>query len=158
MDGKRRFTFKIYVDADACPVKTEIINSASRNKIGVFIISNGGIRPSHNPLVKTIVVDSGPDEADNWIIEHIKKNDVVITSDVPLSSKSIEKGACVISHRGELLNSNNIGIKSATRDLMSELRSSNPFYQGQEKGFKKADRIKFMNTLETVLQTIKKSL
>ncbi|MDG2473837.1 MAG: YaiI/YqxD family protein [Paracoccaceae bacterium] len=151
-------SFRIYVDADACPVRLETINIASRHQIEVYIVSNGGIRPSTNPFVKTIVVDSGPDEADNWIVQNIQKNDAVITADIPLSARSIEKGAHVISHDGEAINTKNIGNKVAFRNLMSDIRSADPFHQGKGRQFSKSDRNRFVNSLEKIIQTTKKSL
>ena len=149
---------RIFIDADACPVKKETINIATRNKIEVYIVSNGGIRPSTNPIVKTIVVDAGPDEADNWIVTNINKNDIVITADILLSGRCIAKGGWVISHNGESLTEDNIGRKTASRNLMFEIRSANPFHKGTGKEFIKSDRIHFTNKLEKIVQTIKKSL
>ena len=157
MNGNSKISFKIFIDADACPVKVETIQIASRNSIEVYIVSNGGIRPSTNPLVKTIVVDSGPDEADNWIVANISKHDVVITSDIPLSGRCIEKDAYVISPNGEHLNPENIGVKTASRNLMFEIRAADPFHKGKGKAFSKSDRIKYINSLEKIIQTVKKS-
>ena len=148
---------KIFIDADACPVKVETIQIATRNCVEVYIVSNGGIRPSTNPLVKTIVVDSGPDEADHWIVANINKYDIVITSDIPLSGRCIEKGAYVISPNGEQLTSENIGVKTASRNLMFEIRAADPFHKGKGKAFSKSDRIKYINSLEKIIQTVKKS-
>lgn len=158
MKQTSELNFAIYVDADACPVKAETINIGIRYIKKIYLVSNGGIRPYPNPLVKTVVVSSGPNEADNWIVDNIKKNDIVITSDIPLSDRSIKKGAYVISHNGETINRSNIGLKVASRNLMSGIRSANPFYPGSGKSFGKMDRIKYMNTLEKIIQTIKKSL
>ena len=151
-------SFKIYVDADACPIKTETIIIATRHKITVHIVSNGGIRPSTNPLVKTIVVTSGPDKADNWIVDHILTKDIVITSDIPLADQSLKKGAYVISHSGETIDKKNIGLKIASRNLMSDIRSADPYHRAKGNNYSKSDRIRYMNALEKVIQTIKKSL
>ena len=151
-------TFRIYVDADACPVKTETIKIAIRHEIQVFIVSNGGMRPNISPLVKNIIVDLGPDEADNWIFQNIDKNDILITADIPLANKSIKIGAYVISHAGDLIDETNIGQRVASRNLMTEIRSSNIFHQGRGKPYLKSDRIKYINALEKLIQTIKKSL
>ena len=158
MDKINKFNFNIYVDADACPTKTETIMIATRHKINVYIVSNGGIRPITNTLVKTVVVDSGPDMADKWIIENVHRNDIVITSDLPLGSLCIRKGAFVISHNGEIINIQNIGLKIASRDLMSDVRSADPFYRAKGKAYSKSDKVRFINALEKVVQTIKKSL
>ena len=142
---------KIYVDADACPVKDEIVKVATRHKIQVFMVCNGGIRPFRNNLINLIIVSEGSDEADKWIFEKIKSDDIVVTSDIPLASKCIDKGAFVLKHDGLILNGMNIGNLLATRDLMSDLRSSDPFLQGKNKNFTKADKSKFLNSLEILI-------
>ena len=142
---------KIYVDADACPVKDEIIKVATRHKIQVFMVCNGGIRPFKNNLINLIIVSEGSDEADKWIFDSIKPKDIVVTSDIPLASKCIDKGACVLKHDGLILNLKNIGNLLATRDLMFDLRSSDPFLQGKNKNFTKADKGKFLNSLEILI-------
>ena len=142
---------KIYVDADACPVKDEIVKVATRHKIQVFMVCNGGIRPFRNNLINLIIVSEGSDEADKWIFEKIKSDDIVVTSDIPLASKCIDKGASVVKHDGIILNVKNIGNVLATRDLMSDLRSSDPFLQGKSKNFTKADKSNFLNSLEILI-------
>ena len=142
---------KIYVDADACPVKDEIIKVATRHKIQVFMVCNGGIRPFINNLINLIIVSEGSDEADKWIFKKIKSEDIVVTSDIPLASKCIDKGAFVLKHDGLILNGMNIGNVLATRDLMSDLRSSDPFLQGKSKNFTRADKGKFLNSLEILI-------
>ena len=142
---------KIYVDADACPVKNEIVRVANRHKIQVFMVCNGGIRPFRNNLINLIIVPEGSDEADKWIFENIKIKDIVVTSDIPLASKCIDKGASVLKYEGIILNFKNIGNVLATRDLMSDLRASNPFLIGKGKSFTKVDKVRFLNSLETLI-------
>jgi hypothetical protein len=142
----------IYVDADACPVKTEIERVGSRHKIKMFIVSNGGIRPSQNPFVETVTVPDGPDVADMWIADRAGHGDVVITSDIPLAARCVENGALVLKHNGEPLTEANIGNILATRDLMADMRASDPFLQGGGKPFSKTDRSRFLNALETALR------
>ena len=142
---------KIYVDADACPVKDEIIKVATRHKIQVFMVCNGGIRPFRNNLINLIIVPEGSDEADKWIFENIKSEDIVVTSDILLAIKCIDKRAFVLKNNGVILNVKNIGNVLATRDLMSDLRSSDPFLQGKSKNFTRADKGKFLNSLETLI-------
>tara|TARA_B100000963_G_C22348448_1_gene546167 strand:+ start:200 stop:640 length:441 start_codon:yes stop_codon:yes gene_type:complete len=142
---------KIYVDADACPVKDEIIKVSTRHKIQVFMVCNGGIRPFRNNLINLIIVPEGSDEADKWIFANVKTKDIVITSDITLASKCVAKGASVLKHNGLILNVKNIGNVQAIRDLMSDLRSSNPFLIEKSKSFTKADKGKFLNSLETLI-------
>ncbi len=145
----------IYVDADACPVKPEVEKVGTRHRVKMFVVSNGGLRPSQNPLVETVIVPDGPDVADMWIAERAGPGDVVITGDIPLAAKCVEAGAQVLKHNGEPLTAANIGNVLATRDLMSDLRAADPFRQGGGKGFTKADRSRFLDALERALRKAK---
>ena len=145
----------IYVDAAACPVKAEVECVGTRHKVKMFIVSNGGIRPSQNPFVETVVVPNGPDIADMWIADRATKGDVVVTGDIPLAAKCIEAGALVIKHNGEALTDRNIGNVLATRDLMADMRAADPFRQGGGRPFSKADRSRFLDGLEKALRQAK---
>ena len=140
------------IDADACPVKAEAERVATRHKIHMYVVSNGGLRPSPNPLVKHVIVAEGPDVADMWIADRAGSGDVVVTGDIPLAAKCVEAGAQVIKHNGEMLTSANIGNVLANRDLMTDLRAADPFRQGGGKGFTKADRSRFLDGLERALR------
>lgn len=142
----------IFVDADACPVKAEVERVGTRHKLKMFIVSNGGLRPSQNPFVETVVVPDGPDVADMWIADRVGKGDVVVTGDIPLAAKCIEAGAAVIKHNGEELTTANIGNVLATRDLMADMRAADPFRQGGGKPFSKADRSRFLDGLEKAVR------
>ncbi len=142
----------IYVDADACPVKSEVERVGTRHRMPIFIVSNGGIRPSENPLVTSIIVAEGPDEADKWIAERAGPGDIVITSDIPLAARCVEAGAQVLKHDGDELTSANIGNILATRDLMTDLRAMDPFRQGSGRAFQKADRSRFLTALERAVR------
>lgn len=146
----------IYVDADACPVKAEIERVGTRHKVKIYVVSNGGLRPSQNPLVENVIVPEGPDVADMWIADRAKIGDVVITGDIPLAAKCVEAGARVLKHNGEALTAANIGNVLATRDLMADLRAADPFRQGGGKGFTKADRSRFLDALERELRAAKR--
>ncbi len=141
----------IFVDADACPVKSEIEAVATRRKITVKMVSNGGIRPSQNPLIESVFVDAGPDEADKWIAENANTGDVVITSDIPLAAKCVAAGAKVLKPNGEPLSERNIGETLALRDLATDLRAADPFKQGGGKAFSKTDRSRFLSALDRAL-------
>ncbi|HBZ42809.1 MAG TPA: YaiI/YqxD family protein [Maritimibacter sp.] len=145
----------IYVDADACPVKAEAETVATRHKVEMKLVCNGGLRPSPNPLVEVVYVPDGPDVADMWIAERAGPGDVVVTVDIPLAAKCVEAGARVIKHDGEALTERNIGQALATRDLMYDLRASDPFRQGGGKAFSKADKSRFMDGLERAVRAAK---
>ena len=144
----------IYVDADACPVKAEIERVATRHKVQVYMVCNGGLRLSQNPFVEMVYVPDGPDEADKWIADRAGAGDVVITNDIPLAAKSVPAGARVLRHNGDPLTEANIGNQLATRDLMADLRSADPFRQGGGRAFSKADRSHFLNALERELRAL----
>jgi len=147
----------LYVDADACPVKDEVERVGTRHALRMFIVSNGGLRPSRNPLVETVIVPDGPDVADMWIAERAGPGDVVITGDIPLAARCVEAGAQVLKHNGEALTAANIGNVLATRDLMADLRAADPFRQGGGKGFTKADRSRFLEALERAVRRAKEA-
>ncbi len=138
----------VYIDADACPVRPETMRVASRHKLQVYVVCNGGLRLDPDPLVETVIVSDGPDVADMWIADRAAKGDVVITGDIPLAAKCVENGARVVRHNGEVFTPANIGNLLATRDLMTDLRAADPFRQGGGKPFYKADRSRFLDTLE----------
>ena len=145
---------KIYVDADACPVKDEAIRVAERHKLKLFIVSNGGIRPNPLPLVETVSVPDGPDIADKWIADRIGPGDICVTGDVPLASRCIEAGAAAIKHNGEVFTQANMGQRLAMRDLMADMRAANPLNQGGgNKPFSKADRSRFLDRMETLVRS-----
>ena len=146
----------LYIDADACPVKAEAERVATRHKVQMKGVSNGGLRPSQNPLVDMVIVAEGPDVADMWIADRAGPGDVVVTGDIPLAAKCVEAGARVLKHNGEALTQANIGNVLATRDLMSDLRAADPFRQGGGKGFTKADRSRFLDALERELRAAKR--
>ena len=139
---------KVYVDADACPVRAEAERVATRHHAPMFVVSNGGLRPSPNPLVETVIVPDGPDVADMWIADRAGPGDVVITADIPLAARCVENGARVLKPNGESLTAANVGNALATRDLMTDLRAADPFRQGGGKPFSKADRSRFLDALE----------
>ena len=145
----------IYVDADACPVKAEAERVATRHRMEMKVVSNGGLRPSANPLVEMVYVPDGPDEADKWIAERAGKGDVVVTADIPLAAKAVAAGAEVIGHDGERFTEANIGQRLATRDLMADIRAADPFAQGKGRPFTKADRARFLDAMERAVRKAK---
>lgn len=145
----------LFVDADACPVRAEAERVATRHKVPMKVVSNGGLRPSQNPLVETVIVPDGPDVADMWIADRATTGDVVITGDIPLAAKCVAAGALVLKHNGEALTERNIGQALATRDLMADLRAADPFRQGGGKAFSKADKSRFLDALERAMRQAK---
>ncbi len=144
---------KIYIDADACPVKSEVLRVADRHKWQVFVVSNGGIRPNPHPLVTTVAVPEGPDAADIWIAERIGPGEICVTGDIPLAARCLEAGARAIRHNGEAYTQANIGNQLAMRDLMADLRAANPLgVGGGGQPFSKADRSRFLDRLDAMIR------
>lgn len=141
----------LYIDADACPVKAEAERVATRLRVPMVLVCNGGLRPSANPLVQLQIVDEGPDVADRWIAETCGPGDVVVTGDIPLADRCLKAGAQVLQHNGEEFTPANIGPRLATRDLMQDIRAADPFHQGGGRGFSKADRSRFLQALDRAL-------
>ncbi len=142
----------IYVDADACPVKAEVETVATRRDVRVAMVSNGGIRPSQNPLIESVYVPDGADEADKWIADRVGPGDVVVTGDIPLAAKCVEAGAAVLKPNGEPLSERNVREALAMRDLAADLRAADPFRQGGGRAFSKADRSRFLEALDRALR------
>ena len=147
---------EIYVDADACPVKAEVEKVAGRHNLHVHVVSNGGIRPRHHPLIHTIVVPEGADAADNWIADHIQAGDIAITADIPLAARCLARGARVLRPNGERFTKDNIGTALGMRELHRHLRevTGNQTYNA---GFTPRDRSRFLAALELDIQAIRRT-
>lgn len=146
---------EIYVDADACPVKDEVLRVATRHTLKTYMVCDGGIRPSQNPLVELVIVTQGADAADDWIAEHIKKADICVTNDIPLAARCLENSALAIKPNGERFTDNSIGMALANRELMQDLRETGQI-TGGPRPFSKADRSEFLNGFETAVQAAKR--
>lgn len=146
-----------YIDADACPVRDEALRVAGRHGLSVFVVSNGGIRPSHDPLVTTVIVPEGADAADRWIAERIGPGDICVTADIPLADRCLAAGGQAIRPNGEAFTPDNIGHQLAMRDLNADLRAANPLAAaGGPPPFSKADRSRFLDGLERMVQAAKR--
>lgn len=146
---------EIYVDADACPVKAEVIRVAERHHWQVTLVSNGGIRTGGHPLVTAVVVSGSFDAADDWIVDHVEASDIVITADIPLASRCLEKGAIVLGPSGKVFTKQNIGMAVAMRDVMADLRAMGTV-SGYNPSFTATDRSRFLNEIEKLIQQIKR--
>ncbi len=146
----------IFVDADACPVKQEVYRVASRFRLEVTLVANSWMRVPDERWIALEVVKDGFDAADDWIVEHVQPDDIVITADIPLAGRCIKKGARVISPTGKPFTEDNIGMAVATRDLMSELRNAGEITGGPPP-LTKRDRSRFLEQLDNVIQSIRRS-
>ena len=143
----------IYVDGDACPVREEIYRVASRLRLQAFVVSNGSrpIRSPGIPSVKMVLVGDGADAADDWIAERIAAVDVCVTSDIPLASRCLKKGARVVSPTGKTWTSANIGNALAGREITRHLRELGVNTRGPAPLTQK-DRSRFLVALDSAVQ------
>ena len=148
---------QIFVDADACPVKSEVERVAARHALDVYVVSNGGMRPSAHPRFHHVTVAEGPDAADDWIVDRIEPFDIVVTADVPLASRCLKKKASAIGPSGRLFTEDNIGIALGVRELHRHLREATG-QQTIHSGFTKQDRSRFLGALENEIQAIKRRI
>ena len=145
----------IHVDADACPVKDEVYKVALRHQVPVNVVANSFMRVPAHRLFTRVTVPDGPDVADDWIAERADANSVVITADILLAQRCLEKGARVLSPKGKAFTENSIGQQVATRAIMEDLRSTGEQTSGPA-AFKPADRSNFLSALEVELQKLKR--
>ncbi len=144
---------EIYVDADACPVKEEVVRVATRHGLRVTFVANFGLRPSRDPMIRNIMVPQGADAADDWIVEHAEPGDIVVTSDIPLAGRALDKGAIVLGPTGRPFTRDSIGMALAMRDLNQHLRETGES-RGLNAGFTPKDRQAFLQALdEAVVRT-----
>lgn len=147
-------TPQIYVDADACPVKDEVIKVAERHGLVVTFVSNGGLRPSRDPMIRNVVVSKSADAADDWIVENTTTNDIVVTADIPLAARTVELGCHVIGPTGRPFTPESIGMAVAMRDLKQHLRET-----GESKGYNASfgpqDRSRFLSVLDQAVRRAK---
>lgn len=137
----------IYIDADACPVKEECYKVARRVGLDVHVVANSFIRTPREPGIAFVLVDAGPDVADDWIAERAGKGDVVVTNDIPLAGRCLENGAEVISPTAKVFTTDMIGSALATRAIMEHLRSTGEATSGPPP-FSQKDRSAFLSALD----------
>ncbi|OUJ01799.1 hypothetical protein HK15_07240 [Acetobacter orientalis] len=146
---------RIFIDADACPVRDETYRVAHRYGVHTFVVANQLLGVPASALIERVVVSEGMDEADNWIAEHVHAHDIVISSDIPLAARCVAKGACVLDAKGRILDENAIGMALAVRNLMDDLRSNGVITQGG-RSYSKNDRSSFLSALDTAVVKARK--
>lgn len=146
---------KVYVDADACPVKDEVVRVCERHGLEAWFVSNAFMRLPVSAIVKRAVVSEGPDAADDWIAERIGPSDIAITADIPLASRCLKAGARVLGPTGKPFKDANIGMALAMRDLSRHLRETGES-KGYNASFSRADRSRFLQALEEAVQAIRR--
>jgi len=144
----------IYVDADACPVKEETVKVAARHEVPVIFVANSWMQTPRGAQSRLQVVSGDFDAADDWIIEQVRRDDIVVTADIPLASRCLEQGARVLRPSGKPFTEDNIGDALATRELMTELRAYG--VGGGPPPFSRRDRSRFLEALELALREAKR--
>lgn len=144
----------IYVDADGCPVKDEVYRVADRYRLKVFLVANQRMKIPNDNSVEMIVVSGAFDAADDWIVEHVQPNDIVVTADILLAQRCLLKKAKVLGPKGNEFSEDNIGDTVATRELMENLR-----HMGERGGpppMEKKDRSAFLGKLDQIIQRLRR--
>jgi len=147
---------RIYVDADACPVKDEVYRVAARHGLPVSVVANGYIRVPQDPLIERVAAGSATDAADDWIAQRAGANDIVITADIPLADRCVKAGARVIAPNGKLFTVDSIGMTLAMRNLMHDLRSAGEV-TGGPRPFSPRDRSAFVSALDQTIRRLQRA-
>jgi len=145
----------IYVDGDACPVKDEVYKVAQRYGLKVTLVANSYMRVPNGDWFKLVVVDQGLDEADDWIVDQVEIDDIVITGDIPLAARCLDKEAKVLGHKGKPFTSENVGEALASRQLLKQLREQG-ILMGGPPPFAKKDRSLFLQQLDQLIHAIRR--
>ena len=151
---KGALLLEILIDADSCPVKQEVYRVARRYGLKVTVVANSQMHIPGEDWLKLVVVGDQFDAADDWIVENITKNDIVISGDIPLASRCLKKGARVLGPKGRVFTDESIGNALATRNLMSHLRDIGEITGGPTP-FGKRDRSRFLQSLDGIIQAIR---
>ena len=141
----------IFIDADACPVKDETYKVAARYGLKTFVVSNSFMQIPASPLIERVIVDAGPDIADDWIAERAARGDIVITNDIPLADRVLKSGAAAIKPNGQPFTADSIGSALAQRSIMEHIRSTGEI-TGGPRPFDRTDRSRFLQALDTAIQ------
>jgi uncharacterized protein YaiI (UPF0178 family) len=147
---------RIYVDADACPVKDEVYRVAARHDLPVTVVAQGFIRVPDDPLIERVAAGTAPDAADDWIAERTDPNAIIVTADIPLASRVIKAGGVAIAPDGRVFTRETIGMALAMRDLMTDLRSAGTETRGP-RPFTAKDRSAFLSAIDTAIRRMQRA-
>lgn len=146
---------EIFIDADGCPVKQEVYRVAQRYGLHVTVVSNSRIRIPYEAWLELVVVEGQFDAADDWIVEHVTEKDIVISGDIPLAARCLDKGALVLGPRGHPFTEDSIGEALATRALLAHLRELGTIAGGPAP-FEPRDRSRFLQLLDETVQAVRR--
>ena len=148
---------RVFVDADACPVKAETYRVAERYGLHVYVVANAFMAVPRCDWIERVIVPEGPDVADDWIAERAGANDIVITADIPLAARCVRGGASVIAPNGKAFTEDSIGMTLATRNLMTDLRSAGAVTRGPPP-FSRQDISRFLSALDLAVVRLRQKL
>ncbi|MBS0248637.1 MAG: YaiI/YqxD family protein [Proteobacteria bacterium] len=157
MEDPAAFAIRIFVDADACPVKNEVYRVAERYRLKVFVVANSYLNVPRTDLIERVIVPEGPDVADQWIAERAGAHDIVITADIPLAARCVKNGASVLSPTGKLFDDDSIGMALASRNLMADLRSAGAVTRGPLP-LSRQDVSRFLSALDLAAVKVKRKV
>jgi len=145
----------VYVDADACPVKQEVYRVARRYGLEVTLVANFWMNAPGGGWLTLVVVEKDDDSADDWIAGHVRRDDIVITADIPLAARCLDRGARVLGHRGRPFTDANVGDALAARHLATMLRDQGEITGGPPP-FTRKDRSRFLQAMDQLVQDIRR--
>jgi uncharacterized protein len=154
-EGGATLGIRIFVDADACPVKPEVYRVAERYGLKVFVVANAFMNVPRADLIERVIVPEGPDVADDWIAERAGASDIVVTADIPLAARCVRNGASVIGPTGKAFDEDSIGMALAARNLMSDLRSAGATTRGP-KPLSRQDVSRFLSALDLAVTRLRR--
>ena len=157
MEEAEKPAIRIFVDADACPVKPEIYKVAGRYGLKVYVVANAVMNVPRSDMIERVIVSEGPDIADNWIAERAGESDIVVTADVPLAGRCVKKGTTVIGPTGKPFTEDSIGMALATRNLLTDLRSAGATTRGPLP-LSRQDMSRFLSALDLAVTRLKRKL
>lgn len=148
---------RIFIDADACPVKAEVYRVAERYGLHVYVVANAFMAVPRCDWIERVIVPEGPDVADDWIAERAGPNDIVVTADIPLAARCVRAGASVLAPNGKAFTDDSIGMTLATRNLMTDLRSAGAVTRGPPP-FSRQDVSRFLSALDLAVVRLRQKL
>jgi uncharacterized protein YaiI (UPF0178 family) len=148
------YVLDIYIDADGCPVKQEVYGVAMRYGLKVTVVANSRMRMPLEGPIELVVVEGKFDAADDWIVGHVRENDIVVSADIPLAARCLDKGALVLGPSGRVFTKDSIGEALATREILSHLRELGTITRGPAP-FDKRARSRFLQRLDQMIQAVR---
>ena len=157
MEEPEKPAIRIFVDADACPVKNEVYRVAERYGLKVYVVANSFMNVPRSDMIERVIVSEGPDIADDWIAERAGASDIVITADIPLAGRCVRNQATVIGPTGKPFDDDSIGMALATRNLLTDLRSAGATTRGPPL-LSRQDISRFLSALDLAVTRLKRKL